>query len=85
MADLLQLKAANGRNPATASSSVLRNSSGRFSPKAHLLCCSKCYQRTGIKPRQIQSAVWKCCGMRTSQTRKFKMSICLTGVLGGSQ
>jgi hypothetical protein len=31
----------------------LRNSSVRFSPTAHLLCCNKCYQRSGIKPRQV--------------------------------
>src|SRR5680860_320217 len=28
----------------------LRNSSVRFSPIVRLLCCSKCYQRGGIKP-----------------------------------
>ena len=33
----------------------LRNSSVRFSPIVNLLCCSKCYQRSGIKPRQVQS------------------------------
>ena len=32
----------------------LRNSSVRFSPIVNLLCCSKCYQRSGIKPRQVQ-------------------------------
>ena len=30
-----------------------RNSSVRFSPIVTLLCCSKCYQRSGIKPRQV--------------------------------
>jgi putative transposase len=34
----------------------LRNSSVRVRPIVHLLCCSKCYQRSGIKPRQVQ--VW---------------------------
>jgi hypothetical protein len=32
----------------------LRNSSVRFSPIVNLLCCSKCYQRSGIKLRQVQ-------------------------------
>ena len=32
-----------------------RNSSVRFSPIVSLLCCNKCYQRCGIKPRQVQS------------------------------
>ena len=32
-----------------------RNSSVRFSPIVSLLCNSKCYQRSGIKPRQVQS------------------------------
>ena len=36
----------------------VRNSSVRFSPIVHLLCCSKCYQRSGIKPRQVQNEVW---------------------------
>ncbi|MFT6169733.1 MAG: hypothetical protein ACJAR9_001855 [Celeribacter sp.] len=27
----------------------LRNSSVRFSPIVHLLCCNKCYQRSGIQ------------------------------------
>ncbi|WP_204353948.1 hypothetical protein, partial [Yoonia maritima] len=27
-----------------------------FSPIVSLLCCSKCYQRSGIKPRQVQDA-----------------------------
>ena len=31
-----------------------RNSSVRFSPITSLLCFSKCYQRSGIKPRQVQ-------------------------------
>ena len=31
-----------------------RNSSARFSPIVSLLCYSKCYQRSGIKPRQVQ-------------------------------
>ncbi len=31
-----------------------RNSSVRFSPIVRLLCCNKCYQRSGIKPRQVQ-------------------------------
>ena len=31
----------------------LRNSSVRVSIIVHLLCCSKCYQRSGIKPRQV--------------------------------
>ena len=30
-----------------------RNSSVRFSPIVNLLCCSKCYQRSGIKPCQV--------------------------------
>src|SRR5690554_3598730 len=30
----------------------LRNSSVRFSPIVSLLCCSKCYQRSGTKTRQ---------------------------------
>ena len=30
-----------------------RNSSIRFSPIVSLLCYSKCYQRSGIKPRQV--------------------------------
>ena len=30
-----------------------RNSSARFSPIVSLLCYSKCYQRSGIKPRQV--------------------------------
>ncbi len=30
-----------------------RNSSVRFSPVVSLLCYSKCYQRSGIKPRQV--------------------------------
>jgi len=25
----------------------------RFSPIVSLLCCSRCYQRSGIKPRQV--------------------------------
>ena len=33
-----------------------RNSSVRFSPIVSLLCYSKCYQRSGIKPRQVQDA-----------------------------
>jgi hypothetical protein len=33
----------------------LRNSSARFSPVVHLLCCSKCYQRSGTKPRQVHA------------------------------
>ena len=33
----------------------LRNSSVRFSPIINLLCCSKCYQRSSVKPRQVQS------------------------------
>lgn len=32
-----------------------RNSSVRFCPIVSLLCCSKCYQRNGIKPRQVQT------------------------------
>ena len=32
-----------------------RNSSVRFNPIVHLLCCSKCYQRSGIKPRQVHN------------------------------
>ena len=39
----------------------LRNSSVRFSPAAHLLCCNKCYQRSGIKLQQVQtwpSYIW---------------------------
>jgi hypothetical protein len=32
-----------------------RNSSVRFSPIVSLLWCSKCYQRSGIKPRQVHS------------------------------
>ncbi|QCO57241.1 hypothetical protein EOK75_15900 (plasmid) [Pseudorhodobacter turbinis] len=32
------------------------NSSVRFSPIVSLLCCNKCYQRSGIKPRQVQPA-----------------------------
>ena len=32
-----------------------RNSSVRFSPLVSLLCCSKCYLRSGIKPRQVQT------------------------------
>ena len=32
-----------------------RNSSVRFSPIVHLLCRNKCYQRSGIKPRQVQA------------------------------
>ena len=31
-----------------------RNSSVRFSPIVPLHCCSKCYQRSGIKPGQVQ-------------------------------
>jgi hypothetical protein len=31
----------------------LRNSSVRSIPIVHLLCCNKCYQRSGIKPRQV--------------------------------
>ena len=31
-----------------------RNSSVRFSPITSLLCFSKCYQRSGIKPGQVQ-------------------------------
>jgi hypothetical protein len=34
----------------------LRNSSVRVSIIVHLLCCSKCYQRSGIKPRQVQAS-----------------------------
>jgi len=30
-------------------------SSRRISPIVSLRCCSKCYQRSGIKPRQVQS------------------------------
>ena len=38
----------------------LRNSSARFSPIVNLLCCSKCYQRSGIKPRHVWTAsVWQ--------------------------
>ena len=33
-----------------------RNSYVRFSPIVSLLCYSKCYQRSGIKPRQVQDA-----------------------------
>ena len=33
----------------------LRNSSVRFSPMVRLLCCNKCYQRGGIKPRQVHA------------------------------
>ncbi|MDG1369247.1 MAG: hypothetical protein P8Q48_03195, partial [Paracoccaceae bacterium] len=33
-----------------------RNSSVRFSPIRRLLWCSKCYQRSGIKPRQVHPA-----------------------------
>ena len=33
-----------------------QNSSVRFGHIVHLLCCSKCYQRRGIKPRQVQTA-----------------------------
>ena len=33
----------------------LLNSSVRVSLIVHLLCCSKCYQGSGIKPRQVQS------------------------------
>ena len=33
-----------------------RNSSVCFSPIINLLCYSKCYQRSGIKPRQVQDA-----------------------------
>src|SRR6056297_2941071 len=36
----------------------LRNSSVRFSPIVSLLCCSKCYQRSGIKPRQVHAGNW---------------------------
>jgi hypothetical protein len=32
-----------------------RNSSVRFNPIVYLLCCNKCYQRRGIKPRQVQN------------------------------
>ncbi|WP_420821922.1 Pycsar system effector family protein [Pseudorhodobacter turbinis] len=31
------------------------NSSVRFSPIVSLLCCNKCYQRSGIKPRQVHT------------------------------
>jgi hypothetical protein len=43
-------------NPLVSSipTASLRNSSVRFSPIVHLLCCSKCYQRSGIKPPQVQ-------------------------------
>jgi hypothetical protein len=33
-----------------------RNSSVLLPPKVTLLRCSKCYQRRGIKPRQVQGA-----------------------------
>jgi hypothetical protein len=36
----------------------LRNPSVRFSPIVSLLCYSKCYQRSGIKPRQVPAC---CC------------------------
>ena len=35
----------------------LLNLSVRFSLVVLLLCCSKCYQRSGIKPRQVHSAL----------------------------
>src|SRR5690554_6952741 len=37
----------------------LRNSSVLPLPIVRLLCCSKCYQRSGIKPRQVQTSLEK--------------------------
>jgi len=37
----------------------LRNSSVRVSLIVHLLCCSKCYQRSRIKPQQVQTDLGK--------------------------
>ena len=52
--------------PGRAGSSA-RNSSVRFSPIVSLLCCSKCYQRSGIKPRQVQTLDQR--GARTNLMR----------------
>jgi hypothetical protein len=42
-----------------------RNSSVRFSPIVSLLCYNKCYQRSGITPRQIHT------GLGRSRARKY--------------
>ena len=50
-----------------------RNSSVRFSPIVSLLCYSKCYQRSGIKPRQVQSQTSLKCAKACLHTNLWKV------------
>nr|WP_274379257.1 helix-turn-helix domain-containing protein [Rhodophyticola sp. CCM32] len=49
-----EIAAAIGRHRSTIRPASARNSSVRFSPIVRLLCCNKCYQKSGIKPRHVQ-------------------------------
>ncbi len=40
-----------------------------LSPRVRLLCCTKCYQRSGIKPRQVQNDHFK------KQKREIELSV----------
>ena len=53
----------------------LRNSSVWGSLIVHLLCCSKCYQRSGIKPRQVHTQRLKN-APRCTATAKLTLQRC---------